>query len=1765
MSGKTTTYTIHFKAQYDSLSKLEAELARIQKQSANLDLTKKEQERVQGLIAKIQQLQQTITQNSKGDYVLDVKQFKAIEKEFASIIAGANSFSQALIKMVPQEAKEQIKQLESQIASLNTKSRELGLQKSVATRKFNKQANAATIETIQQAGPMADVTDSSGKAITSYTALKQRADELSQVNRELTAQEQQLMQLWSQVETKVQPFLKEYTNTWNVANQGIQQNRIAVDQLNQKIVEVTNNSAKTMPLQWDSNAKAIYTDFTGTVKDLGNNIAQTTDQVQEHDKAVVTGTKIQHTHTQQVRQVTQAYDKNRTTLGKAVHNVISYGTVLRVLRTMYNKLITTIKEMDKALTGMTVVTSLTREQAWKLVGTLQDLATQTGTTTTEIANMTTMYLQQGKTLSDALELTEAAAKAARIAGISGSESINLLTNAMNGFQVKASQAMEVSDKFAALAASAATDYEELATALSKVAAQANLAGMSMDFTLGMLTKGIEVTREAPETIGTALKTIIARMRELTDYGETLEDGVDVNRVDKALDNIGVKLLDSNREFRDLEDVLSEVGEKWDTLNINQQANVAIALAGTRQQSRLIAMMQDFNRTQELVNISMKSAGATAAQHAKYMEGLEAAVSNLTTSYQRLITSISNSDFAVGFINRLTTAFNGLANNVEVFASTLAALAIVYGHFMLLKKKDASLTIFSYLTEKTRNAVSMVFLLMRKRELRLTRECIEANMKDAQSNIECAKTESFRTASIARLNKLRKQQRLNTAQNIVLEGKLNAVMSSNPYVLITAIIIGLIAAWYQLNKETEAGIRLQEAIQNLMKALGDIISALLAILMPIVELLIDLIGTLMPVLIAFIQISTIDLQVLAEVLKVLAAALEAVVEWFTKLYKQFMNSKLVKGIVSGFNKATKAIRGWVKGIKSWFGGTASESKKLAADIAKNQKKIYENQQLTGTLTPLIDEYEALRQKANKTTEDIERMSEIESQIGDLDEDYKTKSGSIDWDEVKKENQEKSFETARLIQENYEKALKGINTGKIANEFRSGISDKFAADIAEYAKVTDGYSTATATAIAKNFEITMATMSDEEIKAIGKVEGGFDKLYESVKSFEEAQADSEGTLTDNIIAFQTQYNKLLRESSKEAANAFATTYAAYKNYYDLLNNLDATGQKNVLSNLTALGMSAEDYNTIKKAYQERLTFSAQGEDESDEDYAKRRQAEQAKYDAKFNKYLTKYLSGNVSSRTDLITALISDRSITDDVRSALLNSLTLTNQAALENYTKSTSRISNLEELSKKAAAGTITMEELRQAVMDSPELFNSEEKMNAFMQGKISIAELKQQAKATLQDELDAREAAIKQEIEHGNLTESALENYQAELQLITQQREMLKYAELYSSEIWKNAEGITNEIVRQKRFQSDLNKLTKEYKNLTDPSKRASNLRQQLAIYRAMEYNAQSILGNANYTNAVNAGYIIDGEVVATQEQLLAIGEGTMWKWLEANKDAIKEAYDNNETALEGYRSIIEEDYNNKKEFLEKQKEQYQDYWDRLDAFEEEQEREQSRQDVVRQLAALAGGSDAATNSLRKDLLSQLADLEQEEAEARKQAVRDALIDSIDKHITNIDDEVSELVTLTKDQVFGKLTSMGYDVAGYTVTYAGSDSKGTQDETHGVVRDRNGNVIYAFKQGGLVDYTGPAWVDGTKSNPEAFLDAQDTKLISALVAALSYGNLSGILTGDASDLSNIVIENINISTGQLNTGQDFRKSGQIFAEEFAKAIRQRGVNVNVKR
>ena len=403
----------------------------------------------------------------------------------------------------------------------------------------------------------------------------------------------------------------------------------------------------------------------------------------------------------------------------------------------------TITDLDKSLTEQAMVTGKTRKEVYGLLASYQDLAIQTGATTKEVSATVTEFIRQGKDTQEAMQLAEAAISAAKVAAINTSDSINYLTTALNGFQLSANQAMEVSDKFAAVSANAATSYEEIAIALSKVASQASLAGMSIDYTTALLAKGLETTREAPETIGTALKTVIARMREITDYGETLEDGVDLNNVESQLAYVGIQLKTTSGELRSTEDVLDDLGKKWDSLNSNQQAAIAKALAGTRQQSRLIAMMSDYERVTELQEISARSAGATMAQMGVYTEGLEAALNRLATSWEKIVSTVSNSDIIIGLVNTATYLLDLLNNALKTTGGMITFIGIIataMTSILVTKLQEHKVQKLLLQTQLTQRKTELEKLKTERQSYFLTqKQAIEERKISAQKEIQNIKT------------------------------------------------------------------------------------------------------------------------------------------------------------------------------------------------------------------------------------------------------------------------------------------------------------------------------------------------------------------------------------------------------------------------------------------------------------------------------------------------------------------------------------------------------------------------------------------------------------------------------------------------------------------------------------------------------------------------------------------------------------------------------------------------------------------------------------------------------------------------------------------------------------------------------------------------------------------------------------------------------------------------------------------------------------------
>lgn len=111
-----------------------------------------------------------------------------------------------------------------------------------------------------------------------------------------------------------------------------------------------------------------------------------------------------------------------------------------------------------------------------------------------------------------MALTEETLKMARISGLSYAEATDYMTNAVRSFKMEMTDAQRVVDVYSEIAASSATSTTELATAMSKTASSAEAVGASFENTTAMMAVMIEATRESATNIGSAMKSIISRLK-----------------------------------------------------------------------------------------------------------------------------------------------------------------------------------------------------------------------------------------------------------------------------------------------------------------------------------------------------------------------------------------------------------------------------------------------------------------------------------------------------------------------------------------------------------------------------------------------------------------------------------------------------------------------------------------------------------------------------------------------------------------------------------------------------------------------------------------------------------------------------------------------------------------------------------------------------------------------------------------------------------------------------------------------------------------------------------------------------------------------------------------------------------------------------------------------------------------------------------------------------------------------------------------------------
>ena len=327
------------------------------------------------------------------------------------------------------------------------------------------------------------------------------------------------------------------------------------------------------------------------------------------------------------------------------------------------------EELNTSLNNIRIVTGYSKDEMAEFAKEANRAAKALNTTTTAYTDASLIYYQQGLSDKAVKERTDVTVKLANVTGNTAEQVSQWMTAIWNNFDNGSESLEHYADVITALGAATASSAEEIAEGLEKFAAVAETVGLSYNYATTALATVTAETRQSADVVGTAFKTLFARMQDLK-LGDTLEDGTTLGQYSEALFKVGVNIKDTSGNLKEMDTILNELGARWTTLGADQQVALAKSVAGLRQYNQFIALMANWDIFQQNLDVAEASSGALQDQADIFAESWKAASNRVKANVEAVWDSLINSD---GFIGLMDFAA-GVLNVIDKITDNLGGLS-----------------------------------------------------------------------------------------------------------------------------------------------------------------------------------------------------------------------------------------------------------------------------------------------------------------------------------------------------------------------------------------------------------------------------------------------------------------------------------------------------------------------------------------------------------------------------------------------------------------------------------------------------------------------------------------------------------------------------------------------------------------------------------------------------------------------------------------------------------------------------------------------------------------------------------------------------------------------------------------------------------------------------------------------------------------------------------------------------------------------------------
>lgn len=404
----------------------------------------------------------------------------------------------------------------------------------------------------------------------------------------------------------------------------------------------------------DKNAKDVKVNFKGDdkgIKSFGNEVTKTN---------------------KKVGLLTKAFSGLGQSFSSALVKFLNWTVVGGIVIGIANSLkeaVGVVIELDFALTNLSVVSGATASELEKVSDRASELADNLATSKKEIIDITTEFSRAGFSINESFTLAQQALIGANVGFLSVDQSAKFLIATIKAFNLEVSDAQRIVDNLFETSRTTAITFEGLGEALLRAGNSLEVAGASLEQTIALIASANESIQD-PAKVGTALKTLSARIRGVSEEGDELGaklagllEGVNVDVIDKTTGG-----------FRNIFDILRDLSLVINDLDDLTKQNILEQLAGKRQINILIGLLNNFDTAVATVDNQLNAFGSSAQANEEVLDSITKSIERFKVAFDELAQSIISSDLIKLLIDGFTILLKVLTFTVDNFAT----LSVIVG-------------------------------------------------------------------------------------------------------------------------------------------------------------------------------------------------------------------------------------------------------------------------------------------------------------------------------------------------------------------------------------------------------------------------------------------------------------------------------------------------------------------------------------------------------------------------------------------------------------------------------------------------------------------------------------------------------------------------------------------------------------------------------------------------------------------------------------------------------------------------------------------------------------------------------------------------------------------------------------------------------------------------------------------------------------------------------------------------------------------------------